>query len=189
MPASPDLSFETPRIRARLLCEDDLDLYLALYTDPEVMRYIGPVLGREEVERQFRKAIALNSDNGARIRFWAGCSLEGASGAPLGLLSAVWNMPARAVEIGVMLLGSVRLRGYGSALLHGLIEHVLADTAADVDVVIAKHLSSNVAAEKLFASLGFSTSMNEDPCVRVCVLTPQQWLGSPRPLPLVSMSF
>ena len=63
----PDLAFETPRVRVRLLCEDDLDLYLALYTDPDVMRYIGPVLGKEEAEVQFRKALALNRDAAGRV--------------------------------------------------------------------------------------------------------------------------
>jgi hypothetical protein len=55
-----DLSFETPRVKARLLREDDLDLYLALYTDPEVMRHIGPVLGRNEVEAIFSRVLNEN---------------------------------------------------------------------------------------------------------------------------------
>ena len=189
MPASPDLAFETPLVRARLLCEDDLDLYLALYTDPEVMRHIGPLLGREEATSQFRKAIVLTVEDPARVRYWAAYRTEDACEAPLGLLSAARNgSRTRTIEIGIMLLGREQRRGYGSALLSWLIRYVFTSDVVDVDVVIAKHLWSNVAAGKLFAGLGFSAATDEDYAVRECALTLQQWLQRTRSLPLASMS-
>lgn len=173
---SADLSFETPRVKARLLREDDLDLYVALYTDPEVMRYIGPVMGREEATAQFRKAIALNEEKGGRVRYWIGCFIEVSRITPVGILSAVWSEPhLRSVEVGIMLSGRMRRRGHGKALLSALIQYLFADVARGVDEVQARHLARNDAARGLFTSLGFSDSANGDLAVHVRVLAPDQW--------------
>lgn len=175
-PGAADLSFETPRVKARLLCEDDLDLYLALYTDPEVMRYIGPVMGKESAADQFGKALALNREEARRVRYWSAYSVEDAVVSPLGILSAVWREPRRSsVEIGIMLSGRMQRSGLGRQLLTGLIDVIFDDAGLDVDVVTARYLSQNIAARKLFSCVGFSTSVDEDSRMEMRMLTLQQW--------------
>lgn len=171
-----DLSFETPRVKARLLCEDDLDLYLALYTDPEVMRHVGPVMGTESAAAQFGKALALNREEARRVRYWSAYSLEDEVVSPLGILSAAWRETSRSpVEIGIMLLGRMQRSGLGRQLLIGLIDALFDDAGLGVDMVTARHLSQNVAARKLFSCVGFSTSVDEDSRMEMRMLTSQQW--------------
>ncbi len=164
-----DLSFETSRVKARLLCEDDLDLYLALYTDPEVMRYIGPVMGREAAEAQFRKALALNVKRPGRVRYLTGFGIGETGLMPVGILSVAWSESCpRSVEVGVMLLSCMRRGGYGQALLSRLVGRIRASFG--LDVVTARHLAQNVAARELFTSLGFSASTNGGVAVELRVL-------------------
>src|SRR4051794_9023564 len=49
--------FETARLRMRPLDERDEALYCGLYTDPDTMRFICPVLTLERARRSFRKTI------------------------------------------------------------------------------------------------------------------------------------
>ncbi|MFD0726395.1 GNAT family N-acetyltransferase [Lysobacter brunescens] len=184
-----DLAFETPRVKARLLCEDDLDLYLALYTDPEVMRYVGPVMGREEAEAQFRKALALNLEDAGRIRYWAAYTVESAGVSPLGIMSAALSWPGRSqVEIGIMLLRHRQRGGLGRLLLTPLIDAIFDEAGFGVDVVTARHLSQNAAARELFSCLGFSSSVGEDSRTEMCMLTSQQWRRKISSLALAPLS-
>lgn len=187
-PGPSDLSFETPRVKARLLCEDDLDLYLALYSDPEVMRYIGPVMGRAEATAQFRKALNLNLEETRRVRYWAAYAAEDAVVSPLGIMSAARSGPGRSpVEIGIMLLPRMQRSGLGRLLLSDLIDAIFDDANFGVDVVTARHLSQNAAARELFSCVGFSTFLGEDSRIEMRMLTSQQWrrcLSSPAMAPV-----
>ncbi len=185
-----DLSFETPRVKARLLCEDDLDLYLALYTDPEVMRYIGPVMGRGAAEAQFRKALALNLEEAGRVRYWAAYAAEDVGISPLGIMSAARSGTGLGpVEIGIMLLRRMQRRGRGRLLLTGLIDSIFGHERPGIDlVVMARHRSRNVAASELFSCIGFSTSAIEDSRMVVRTLTSQQWLRRASSLALAPVS-
>lgn len=172
-----DLSFETPRVKARLLCEDDLDLYLALYTDPEVMRYIGPVMGREAAEAQFRKSIILNEESCGMVRYWAGCSVEESGVARMSILSAaLTDQTPRSFEVGIMMLGSKWRMGYGNALLQGLVGCLFNASRFNADVVMARHLAENTGAQSLFSRLGFSNLMHNDSKMKLCSMSSQQWL-------------
>ena len=57
--AEPAYPIETARLSIRLLSAADEALYCDLYTNAEVMRFIGPPLSRDHAARCFRKALAL----------------------------------------------------------------------------------------------------------------------------------
>lgn len=156
MSADPDLRFETPRVRARLLREDDLDLYLALYTDPEVMRYIGPVMEREAVAAVFRTSLGHNRRLGARALYWRVFDRANA-GASLGLASLVRETTHGAVaDVGLMLPGEAQRSGLGQHCLSAMIGNALSgDWNLDISEVTARHVVSHAAARRLVESLGF----------------------------------
>lgn len=155
MPASLELAFETPLVRARLLCEDDLDLYLALYTDPEVMRHIGPVLVREEVEAVFRLSLGHNRRQGVRALYWR--VFDRTSGISIGLASLVRDATnGVSAEVGLMLPPDRRKAGIGQQCLSAMIGGCFSGAwAHGVSEVSARHRESNLAARRLVESLDF----------------------------------
>jgi RimJ/RimL family protein N-acetyltransferase len=151
-----DLSFETPRVKARLLCEDDLDLYLALYTDPEVMRYIGPVLGGEDVLAVFENSLGHNRRLGARALYWRVFDRSN-DDASVGLASLVReNSHGVAADVGLMLSGGVQRSGLGQHCLSAMIGNCLSGSwGLGISEVMARHVERHAAAKRLVESLGF----------------------------------
>lgn len=150
-----DLAFETPLVRARLLCEGDLDLYLALYTDPEVMRYIGPVMGREEATQIFRKALGHNVNPGARARYWHISSR--ATGSEFGMAALVRDIlvPTR-YEMGLMLLPQYQNTGVGSPALACIVDGALSgDWRLEAEEITTRHLDEHAGGKGIMRSLGF----------------------------------
>jgi RimJ/RimL family protein N-acetyltransferase len=154
--AAADLSFETPRVKARLLCEDDLDLYLALYADPEVMRYIGPVLGREEVLAVFETSLGHNRRLGARALYWRVFDRSN-DDASVGLASLVReNSHGVAADVGLMLSCGVRRSGLGQHCLSAMIGNCLSGFwGLGISEITARHVELHAAAKRLVESLGF----------------------------------
>lgn len=151
-----DLAFETPRVKARLLCEDDLDLYLALYTDPEVMLHIGPVLGREEVEAVFEKSLRHNRRLGVRALYWRVFDRSN-DNASFGLASLVREIGhGTAADVGLMLPGGVQRSGLGQHCLAAMIGSCLSGFwDLGISEVMARHVEPHAAARRLVESLGF----------------------------------
>lgn len=150
-----DLSFETPRVKARLLCEDDLDLYLALYTDPEVMRYIGPVMGREEAGAVFSRVLNENRRSDAKGRYWA--LKHRRTGQWLGQAALVRDAAVTArAEVGIMLLPLAQNAGIGLQTLQALVGLAASgDVISGVDELVARHSRMNDGAERLVKHIGF----------------------------------
>ncbi len=61
--------FETSRLRIRIFRDIDLDRLDEMHTDPEVMRYMGQVLTREQSRERIRKYIDNLPKNG--FTMWA----------------------------------------------------------------------------------------------------------------------
>lgn len=150
-----DLAFETPRVKARLLCEDDLDLYLALYTDPEVMLHIGPVLGREEVEAVFSRVLNENRRPDTKGRYWA--LKHRRTGRWLGQAALIRDAAVKTrAEVGVMLLPHAQNAGVGLQTLHALVGLVVSgDVISGVCELVARHSPMNDGAERLVKHIGF----------------------------------
>lgn len=150
-----DLSFETSRVKARLLCEDDLDLYLALYTDPEVMRYIGPVMGREAAEAQFRKAVGHNANASPRARYWlVTCRATDSS---LGMAALVRDVIVQSrYEMGLMLLPEYQNTGVGFPVLSRIVDGALTgEWGLGAEEITTRHLEEHAGGRGIMKSLGF----------------------------------
>lgn len=150
-----DLAFETPRVKARLLCEDDLDLYLALYTDPEVMRYVGNVLPVDAIRELFDKVVISNRRETAAGRYWG--ITHRRMGAWLGQASLIRNGadPACA-EIGIMLLPSAQHGGVGLQVLQALVDMALEGHVwPGLRELVTRNAADNLSAGRLVAHVGF----------------------------------
>lgn len=55
-------NFKTTRLQIQPLCPDDKALYIKLYTDERVMRFIMPALTEEQAEISFQNALKLNAN-------------------------------------------------------------------------------------------------------------------------------
>jgi len=51
------MNLQTERLDMRPLCADDLEHYCALYADPDVMRFLGPVRTREQTQERLGQMI------------------------------------------------------------------------------------------------------------------------------------
>lgn len=54
--------FQTSRLEIKPLCREDKTLYIKLYTNERVMRFIMPALSLEKAEESFNNALKLNAD-------------------------------------------------------------------------------------------------------------------------------
>lgn len=175
MPASPDLSFETPRIRARLLCEDDLDLYLALYTDPDVMRYVGETMSRERAMNAFAKVLRLNADPAVGARYWR--LVHRRTGAALGLASLVRDFASRErAELGMMLLPASQRTGTGFQALHAILRGIFAPPwGLGISELVTRHDARNTGANRLAEYLGFEREASTGHDLVLLRMTAIQW--------------
>lgn len=152
-----DLSFSTPRVHGRLTRAGDLPLYLALYTNPDVMQFVaGGVMTEASAEITFKKQIAYNLDATYRARYWH--LSHARSEAPLGIAALVkrnaLEYPERA-EIGLILLPDVQSTGVGRHTLALIVDHVFTAWPLGVDVIEASHDARNLNAGRLVQGLGF----------------------------------
>lgn len=154
-PDPSDLSFETPRVKARLIREDDLDLYLALYSDPEVMRYVGPVLPPDRIRGLFDKVVASNRREAGSGRYWAITHLR--TGAWLGQASLIRDpADASCAEVGIMLLSPGQHRGIGLQVLQALVDMAAEEKVwSGLRALVARHAPGNDGAGRLVAHVGF----------------------------------
>jgi hypothetical protein len=61
----------TERVHLIPLSDEHLEYQVELDTDPEVMRYVGGALTREQVEKEHREALA-DAERAAGLGSWAG---------------------------------------------------------------------------------------------------------------------
>ncbi|HXS04584.1 MAG TPA: GNAT family N-acetyltransferase [Rhodanobacter sp.] len=162
-------SCETDALRLRPLMEIDEALFVALYTDPDTMRFIGSPWTPEEARRQFRKAIRQQgrSAPGSRYLVIARKNVL----APLGICGTSHYDPAiQRIEVGMVLLPEGRRLGVAREALMALVGLVFEEQL--VGEVFARFTSENVAARNLVSRVGFrpdSIAMEKEPGAAICV--------------------
>jgi RimJ/RimL family protein N-acetyltransferase len=152
-----DWSFESARVYGRLVGEGDVDLYLGLYADASVMRYIAKAFNEDEAAAMFAKALKHNADPAARARYWHLSHQR--TGLVLGLAALVRDavLPNRG-ELGLMLLPHAQHTGAGVQALSCVIDGALSQRwALGMDEVTGRHAADNFAAARLVEHLGFET--------------------------------
>jgi RimJ/RimL family protein N-acetyltransferase len=115
------LEVETDRLRLRALALADENLYCALYTDPDTMRFIGPPLTSERAQKSFRAAMRLQSQSPAQQIVLT--IVERGSNHPIGICSLHQIDLRRGVaEAGIILHPAARARGYSREGLGALVD-------------------------------------------------------------------
>ena len=146
-------TFYSPRLQMRPLAEGDDAIYLALYTDPDVMTHIAAPLVPDVARAGFERSCHLNAEPGGWVSRWA--VLDRASGAALGLLAVLRDPgdPGTA-EIGVMLLPAAQGRGFAREVVGALVALVFS-ACPGIDRVWARHRVDHAAAAALMRAVGF----------------------------------
>lgn len=152
---SIDWTFETERVRGRLVAEGDVDLYVGLYTDASVMRHIADVLSADEAAATFAKAVRHNANPAARARYWHLSHQRTAQ--PLGVAALVRDASVTSRgELGLMLLPHAQHTGAGMQVLACVIDGALSQRwRLGVNEILSRHAMGNIGVGRLLASLGF----------------------------------
>ena len=153
-------TFYSPRLQMRPLAEGDDAIYLALYTDPDVMTHIAAPLVPDVARAGFERSCHLNAEPGGWVSRWA--VLDRASGAALGLLAVLRDPgdPGTA-EIGVMLLRVGQGRGLAREINAAVVELAFRDGGWGLTRLWARHARGNVAAANALAASGFEPGPSE----------------------------
>jgi Acetyltransferase (GNAT) domain len=172
-----DWTFETERVRARLVGEGDCELYRALYTDPAVMAQIGVVMSVAESAGVFEKVCRYNGEWPMRARYWR--LSDQVSDNAVGILSIIRDVnDPRLIELGLMFLP--RWQGLGIGLnVSGKIVDMLMNNRWNLDagVVIARHAAVNVRVGRLGVALGFENMAPGGNAMTGWRMTRTEWLA------------
>jgi RimJ/RimL family protein N-acetyltransferase len=153
--SSTSLTFTTPRLLVRPLSLADEEIYCFLYTDEEMMRFVGEPLSRERAQRSFRKAVELSSRRPLRRLFMT--VIQRDAGIPAGVCSIQQvDLRRDAAEVGIMLRPDARGRSMAKEALTGLIEVVFRSVGARE--VWAEIPAAHTAAAGLLTRLGFAST-------------------------------
>lgn len=148
------IAFATRRARLDPLEAGDEALYCRLYTDPDVMAFIGAPLSPAVARRDFRAACRLNAARSPREVRWA--VRDAATGRGLGLLALVRGPPGTLdAELGFMLLPEAQGRGLARELVDGAATHAFADCDEGPASLWARHAPSHGAVAAILAASGF----------------------------------
>lgn len=149
MPGEGLPSLETARFLLRPLATGDAALYVALYTDAEVMQHVAGPLDAEAARRAFDRVEAFNRHGRGSYRTWV--VVEKASGRDLGLLALVER--DRKYEIGALIWPGWHNGGVATEIIRRLMEFAFADLGCGT--VLTRHRAENAGAEGLMRKLDF----------------------------------
>ena len=140
---------QTERFELRPLAPPDSELYIALYTDAEVMRHAGDALTREAARGAFDKVVALNQRTDGGYRAWV--VVDRSTGEEKGLLALVAQEGGS--EIGALIWPQYHNAGVATEIIRRLIDFAFAE--GGVDTVFTRHRAENGGAEGLMRKLDF----------------------------------
>ena len=154
-------SFDTPRLRLRLLQPVDEALYCALYTDPGVMEHVGSPLSADAARRGFSDARRRNAAADGTQRRWA--VLDRGSGEALGLLALLRDpLDPDDAELGVMLLPAAHGRGFAREISGAVVAHAFGPGGWGLRRLWARHAPGHAAAAGVLQASGFQPAAPRD---------------------------
>ena len=117
------VELETARLRLRRWRDDDLDAYARICADPEVMRYMGGPLTRDETERRIEKIVRGWEERGFGL--WA--VEDKTSGAFIGRIGLLyhedWTEGEHKTEVGWLIERSRWGRGLATEGARASVRH------------------------------------------------------------------
>jgi len=184
------LELDTDHLVLTPVTLDDLDLYIELFTDPEVTRYAFDVSTSEEVTQDFPQEIKRCC--GGSIGQW--CAIDKKSGEKLGI-SALLPMPIDQddtdyslvegphlpegdIEIGYFLKPSVWGKSYGTEMAQRMVRFAFEETTLGEVVATfdpENQASRNVLLKAGFEEVGTRYCYSEENCPDFRI-TRNQWL-------------
>ena len=143
----------SPRLTFRLWSEDDLPLAEALWCDPEVMRYLGDTMSREQAQARLR--LEMERARLLGVQYWpifAGATNEFAGCAGL----RPYRDEPGVFEVGVHIMRCFWSERLGEEAARAVIQFAFDDLNANS--LTAGHNPDNQHSKALLARLGFTYS-------------------------------
>ncbi|PMG76862.1 hypothetical protein BCU84_12490 [Shewanella sp. 10N.286.51.B7] len=146
-------NFETERLSIRLLEEKDIDLYVSLYTDPKIMRFIAEPLTKSKAKSSFFTAIKLNNEAPFKQVIWA--IVDKSSNEACGIQNLSMHYEdKRSAEAGLILARNAQGRFYPEEALIGMIEYGF--TKLGLKTIFAYASVKNRASKRVVVKAGFT---------------------------------
>ena len=158
------LELTTDRLLLRPVTLDDVDIGITLFTDPDVMRYIGPVMSVQEVIDHLQ--VAVRRSGGGCIGIW--CVFDAKTHEKLGsavllplpieLEDTDWSLiggldiPVGDIEIGYTFKKSAWGKGYASEAASRLLRFAFEDTP--LQEIVAVTDQSNANSQRVLRKIG-----------------------------------
>ncbi|WDE13861.1 GNAT family N-acetyltransferase [Thalassomonas haliotis] len=149
-----DTCFTSERLFFRPLTAQDKTLYLSLYCNEQVMRYIAPPFSPEQIQQLF--SFTLNNSNslGDKRLTWA--VIDDQTGEKRGIVAFTWDLALpHAASIGIMLCPDSQGKGYGLEAQAALTQYGF--SCLCLNRIHAQFATTNQASENIYHKLGFIT--------------------------------
>jgi RimJ/RimL family protein N-acetyltransferase len=159
-----NLELETDRLFLRPLVENDWDMALETFTDPEVMKFVADVSSEETLAKEMKNYIRRGA--GGRIGVW--CVIQRETGEKLGTLALLplpieeddtdWSLleddryPDADIEVGYILKRSAWGNGYATEACCRLVQFAFEET--ELDEVVAVTDPRNAVSQKVLRKCG-----------------------------------
>lgn len=156
------LTVEAPRLMLRPLKETDIEPWVAMFTDPDVMQYVGSSgpMSRERAENAFHIHRQLLATRG--YGWWAIDVKDGPSFAGVIVLDDFpLNAPfAPAIEVGWLLPPAHRGKGYATEGARAALDYAF--TVMEVDEVVSGARAPNVRSQRVMERIGMTHDPTDD---------------------------
>ena len=184
-----NLELETDRLFLRPLVENDWDMALETFMDPEVMKFVADVSSEEALAEEMK--VLIRRGAGGRIGVW--CVLQRETGEKLGISILLplpieeddtdWSLvqedryPDADIEVGYILKRSAWENGYATEACRRLVQFAFEET--ELDEIVAVTDPRNAASQKVLRKCGLRDEglrrayADECPAFRI---SRQQWL-------------
>jgi ribosomal-protein-alanine N-acetyltransferase len=143
-------SLTTERLELRRFTLEDLDLLDRLYSDPEVMRYVGGVKTRAQTETLLKARVLDYYEQYPGLGMWA--TLERATGACVGTHLLNHIQGETYIQVGYVLFSEYWGRGYATEMTIALLRYGFTGLALPEIVAITD--MPNIASQRVLLKAG-----------------------------------
>ena len=141
-----DLLYLTP------VSKNDADLFVEIYTDPQIMQHIGPTLNQQAAIELFNKSVNQISIEQPKYLFYVIKRKQ--NNQKLGIIGLLWNQPKKtSVELGVMIAKSYINKGYAYKATDLLMQYGFVELNLNSIVILCNE--SNSVANRATQAIGF----------------------------------
>ncbi len=139
----------TPRLYLREIDPEDLDFLVDLHSDPEVMKYIGPLRNAKQVERRLKR---IRSGYKATPGFGIWLACKDSNTQPIGWACLKDLDQTREIEVGYRLAKQFWGKGYATELTVGLLNYGFNEIGLQQIVAVAR--PDNTASIRVLSKAG-----------------------------------